>query len=138
MTQMEWTRPIMLEYKVAATSGTREIIARLGFPRPSEKHADEWACDFQLVGWKYDRLRTAHGINGVQALTIAVEAIRKALDRKKGVVPGELPFEYVFPRYVPTSYGLDFHRHLCDLLDNEIQKKERQISRRWARRAKRK
>jgi|SRR5581483_608691 len=135
---MEWTRPIMLEHKVTTTSGTKEIIARVGFPRPSEKHEGEWACDFQLVGWKYDRLRTAYGIDGVQALTIAVEAIRKALDRKKGVLPGDLPFEYVFPRYVPISYGVEFHRHLCELLDNEIQKKERQIARRWARRAKRK
>jgi len=134
---MEWSRPIMLEYKLATTVGAREIIARLGFPRPSEKYAGNWACDFQLVGWKYDRLRTAHGIDGLQALTIAAEGIRKALDRKKGVIPGDPPYEFIFPRYVPISYGLEFHRHLCELLDNEIQKKERQIARRWSRRAKR-
>lgn len=135
---MEWTRPIMLEYKFAATVGAKEIIARLGFPRPCEEFAGEWVCDFQLAGWKYDRIRAARGIDGLQAITIAAEAIRKALDRKKGLVPGEMPFEYVFPRYVPISYGLEFHRHLCELLDNEIQKKERQIARRFAHRAKRK
>ena len=128
---MEWTRPIMLEYKVASTAGAKEIIARLGFPRPSEKHMDEWDCDFQLIGWKYDLLRTAHGTDGVQALLNAAEAIRKALDRKKGIVPGNPPYEYIFPLRIPTYYGLEFHRHLCDLVDKEIKKKERRIIRRW-------
>jgi uncharacterized protein DUF6968 len=128
----------MLEYKVATTVGAKEIIARLGFPRPSEKYCGDWACDFQLLGWKYDRVRTAHGIDGLQALTIAAEAIRKALDRKKGLIPGDPPYEFIFPRLVPISYGLKFHRDLCELLDNEIAKKERQIARRWSRRAKRK
>jgi hypothetical protein len=74
----------MLEYGIAVGAGAKEITARIGFPRPSENTVGTGACHFQLVGWKHDRLRTAHGMDGVQALTIAAEATRKALDRKKG------------------------------------------------------
>jgi hypothetical protein len=39
----------------------------------------------------------------------------------------EAPYEFVFPRYVPFAHGLDDHRHLCKVLDEEIEKKEREI-----------
>jgi hypothetical protein len=133
----EWVGPILVEHKVRTKAG-KELVARLGFPRLSDKAPDEWACDFQLLGWKDGRIHVAHGTDGLQPLLIAADAIRRWLARVRSVVPGDLAYEFVFPRFVPISYGLKFHHHLWELLDAEIRKKERQLTRRFARRAKRK
>ena len=129
---MEWVRPILLEQKFTTNAGAKELIARLGFPRASEKADDEWACDFQILGWEGSRIRVAHGVDGVQAFVIAANAIRAALDAMKSSISSDESYELVFPRFVPTSFGLEFHRHLCELLDVEIGKKDREIERRWS------
>ena len=127
---MEWTRPILLAQKFTTNAGTKEMIARLGFPRPSEKADNEWACDFQILGCKDGRIRVAYGVDGMQAFVIAANAIRGDLDRMKSLISSDESYELVFPRFVPTSYGLEFHRHLCEMLDTEIGKKKREIERR--------
>jgi len=131
----EWVGPTLVEHKVTTKVG-KEVVARLGFPRPSDKAYGEWACDFQLLGWKDSRIHVAYGTDGLQPLLIAADAIRRWLGRMRSVPPTDLPYEFVFPRYMPISYGLKFHRGLCELLDAEIRKKERQLTRRFARRAK--
>jgi hypothetical protein len=127
---MEWTRPMLLEHKFTTNAGTKELTVRLGFPRRSEKADDEWACDFQILGFKDGRIRVAYGVDGMQALFIAASAVRRDLDRMKSLISGDEAYELIFPRFVPTSYGLEFHRHLCELLDTEIGKKNREIERR--------
>jgi hypothetical protein len=129
---MEWAGPSLVEHKFKAKSGNKEVIARLGFPRPSDKAPDEWACDFQLAGWKDGRIRVAYGVDGMQALAIAAGEMRRSLGEIKGLIQSDEAYELVFPRFVPISYGLEFHRHLCGLLDEEIEKKEREIEKRTA------
>lgn len=124
---MDWNEPTLLEriYQVGADRVT--VVARLGFPRPSERE-DEWACSFQLDGWADGRVRVAHGADGLQAITIAASTIRQWLDGASNVSSNEVPYEVVFPRYVPFAHGLDYHRHLCKVLDEEIEKKEQEIA----------
>lgn len=117
----------MLEYKFKVGKGQKAVFARLGFPHPVND--DDWACSFQIQGWKGGKVQVAHGVDGLQALLIAASAIRRSLERMKGLTLCEEAFEFVFPRIVPGSYGLDFHRHLCGILDQEIARKERQLSR---------
>jgi hypothetical protein len=123
---MDWNEPVLLEreYQIGADQAT--IVARLGFPRPTERDR-EWACSFQLFGWTDGRVQVAHGVDGLQALTIAASTIRRWLDSAGNVSTTEAPYEIVFPRYVPFDHGLAFHRHLCKILDDEIEQKEREI-----------
>jgi hypothetical protein len=120
---------VLLEHQYLVGLQKKPITVRLGRPRPSDIEK-EWACEFQLDGFRDSRIQIAYGVDGLQALTLAADAIRKHLARSKNVVSEGEPYEVVFPQFVPTSYGLEFHRHLCEVLTREIEKKERQLSRR--------
>jgi hypothetical protein len=102
------------------------VTVRLGFPRSTERE-DEWACSFQLSGSDDGRVRVARGADGLEALTIAASAIRQWLDDAGSVTSTEIPYEIVFPRFVPFAHGLDYHRRLCKLLDDEIERKEQEL-----------
>jgi hypothetical protein len=124
---MDWDEPVLLERKYQIGADQVTVVARLGFPRPTER-ADEWACSFQLHGWVDSQVRVARGADGLQAITIAASTIRQWLDGAGAVSSSEAPYEVVFPRYVPFAHGLDYHRHLCKVLDEEIEKKEQEIA----------
>lgn len=133
---MEWSEPSLVEYEFRFGVKQRAAVARLGFPRLDEVHRDEWVCSFQIDGLKDNRIRAARGTDGLLALTIAASAIRKSLDRLKSVSSDVVPHEVVFPRFVPFCLGVEFHRSLCKILDAEVKKKNRQLSRRRLRRKK--
>jgi hypothetical protein len=100
----------------------------LGFPRRVD--AREWACAFQVSGWRGGRILIARGVDGLQALIIAVSAIRTWLGKMKNIRRDQEPYESLFPKVVTMSYGLDFHHHLCGMLDGEINKKDRELTKR--------
>jgi len=125
---MNWNEPALLEREFSSGGRGRRIVARLGFPRPTER-PDEWACSFQLTGHKDSRIHLAHGVDGLQALLIAASTLRRWLDSFKSLKSDNEPYELVFPKTVPVSYGLEFHRRVCSFLDEQIKKKERQVSR---------
>jgi hypothetical protein len=68
------------------------------------------------------RPRLAYGIDAFQALTLAIEAIRKTLDRT------DVEFQWVtqepgdtgFARYLDSGFGLELKRRLERLVDKEI------------------
>ena len=123
---MDWNEPTLIERAYQTGDDQLAVIARLGFPRPTER-PQEWACSFQLYGWKDSQIQTAHGVDGLQALTIAASTVRQWLDSISKVSSNEAPYEVVFPKYVPFAHGLEFHRYLCRLLDEEIEKKEQEL-----------
>ena len=124
---MDWDEPALPERKYRVGAEEMTVVVRLGFPRPTE-HEDEWACSFQLHGCGNSQVHTAFGVDGLQAITIAASAIRQRLDDAGNVSSSESPYEFVFPRYVPFAHGLDYHRHLCKILDEEVEKKEQEIA----------
>jgi hypothetical protein len=132
----EWRELSLVEFEFQFGAKKRPALARLGVPRPDEKHPGDWVCAFQILGLKDDRIRLARGTDGLQAVTIASTAIRKSLDRLKTFRPDGIAHEAIFPRYLPSCYGVEFHRELCGILDAEIKKKDRQLSRRWLARKK--
>jgi hypothetical protein len=123
---MDWNEPALVEREYQIGSDRATVVARLGFPRPTERN-DEWACPFQLSGWRDGRVRIAHGIDGLQALMIAAKTIRQWLDSAGDVSSTEEPYEFVFPKCVPSCHGIEYHRRLCAVLDEEIEQKEREI-----------
>jgi hypothetical protein len=132
---MEWSEPSLVEYEFLFGLKRRTAVARLGFPRLREGDR-EWSCAFQIHGLKDSRIRLARGVDGLQALTIAITVVRKSLDRLKPVGPNGEAHEFIFPRIVTSAYGLESHRDLCKIIDAEIKKKERQLSRQWRARKK--
>jgi hypothetical protein len=132
---MEWNEPSLVEYEFRFGAKRRLALARLGFPRLRGGDR-EWSCAFQLYGVKNSQIRLARGEDGFQALTIANIVLRKSLDRLKPFGSNGEAHEFIFPRIVPTTYGLEFHRKLCKFIDGEIKKKERQLARRWSTRKK--
>ena len=131
--QMKWNEPYLIRYPFR--HGERAGEARLGFPHADEKHPDEWVCSFQLYGLPDSRIRAARGNDGLQALVIASDAVRKSLDRLTSVSSDLEPYEIIFPRYLPFCLGLDFHRRLCKLVDAEVEKEQETLA---ARRSSRK
>src|ERR1700676_2165265 len=99
---MDWNESALLERKYQVGADQVTVVARLGFPRPTERE-DVWACSFQLHGWADSRVRVAHGADGLQAITIAASTIRQWLDSASNVSSNEAPYEVVFPKYVPFA-----------------------------------
>jgi hypothetical protein len=132
---MEWSEPSLVEYEFQFGAKRCAGLARLGFPRLREGDR-EWSCAFQIQGLEDSGIRFARDVDGLQALTIAMTEIRKSLDRLEPVGPNGEAHEFVFPRVVPVSYELEFHRNLCKIIDTEIEKKERQLRRQWLARKK--
>jgi hypothetical protein len=92
MSSTEWREPLLIEYEFEVGAERRKGVARLGLPRFVRK--DEWACPFQLCGVK-GRLSVfgikdgdvylARCVDGLGALSNAVSAIRRSLERLKAV-----------------------------------------------------
>lgn len=125
---MEWSEPYLMHYAFWYGAERCAAEARLGFPHPDQVHPGEWVCSFQLYGLKDDRVHAARGEDGLQALVIASDAIRKSLDQLSFVRSDAERYEVVFPRYLPFCLGLNFHRKLCKLVDVEVRKRQKQLS----------
>jgi hypothetical protein len=126
---MRWSEPSLVEFEFFFGARRRSGLARLGFPHLQEGDR-EWSCAFQVRGVKDGRIRLARGVDGFQALTIATAELRKSLDELKPIGPNGEAHEFIFPRIVPSTYGLEFHLKLCRLIDAETKKEERRIHRR--------
>ncbi|WP_422678709.1 DUF6968 family protein [Bradyrhizobium ottawaense] len=131
---MLWNERALIEYEFNYGRQQRKAVARLGFPERDNAFEDEWVCSFQIEGLKDGRVRRARGADGLQALTIASMAVRGLLDRLKMIRVENEPYEVVFPRYLPFCFGVEFHRQLCQMVDECVTRKKRQISRRRSRR----
>lgn len=131
---MPWNERALIEYEFNYGKYQRKAVARLGFPERDEVYEDEWVCSFQIEGLKDGRVRRARGADGLQALTIASMAVRSSLDRLKMIRVDKEPYEVVFPRYLPFCLGAEFHRQLCEMVDERITRKKRQIARRRSQR----
>lgn len=125
---MEWSEPSLIEYKFKFGAKRHAGIARLGFPRLREGDR-EWSCACQIQGLKDGKIILVRGSDGLQALTIASAYIRKSLDRLKIVDDDVVPHEIIFPLFVPFCLGIEHHRKLCKIVDAEVKKKQRQLSR---------
>lgn len=125
---MDWNEPVLVERKYRKGPDQIAITVRLGFPRSTER-PNEWACSFQFLGLGDGRIQVARGADGLQALTIAVSAIRQTLDDAgDDATSNEIPYEIVFPKFVPFAHGLDYHKRLCKLLDDEIERIEKELA----------
>jgi hypothetical protein len=90
--------------------------------KPERKSEREFACPFQLVGVGEPILNYGRGVDCLQALTMALEGIRVALEntgRTYSWAGGETG-DHGFRQLVPSFYGLGFSKHIERIIENEI------------------
>ena len=100
----------------------RRITVSLGKPR---KVGDgDWACQYRIRRLGRSETSEAHGFDAVQALVLALESVRIALDRsgRRFSCLGGEPGDTGFPRYVPSAFGPKFAKRLGRLIDREVKR----------------
>jgi hypothetical protein len=105
--------------KYAHCSGS-EIIVRVF--APEAKADDQWICRFEIAGPSKVVEECGYGIDGVQALQVALEGVRVRLSTLGNDIAflGGEPGELGLPRPIPWSYGLDVYRQLERIVDAEV------------------
>jgi len=90
--------------------------------RPVMVHKEEWRCDFRISGLSHQVDDCAYGVDGLQAIIIALQGIRFHLDR----APESMTWcdgpvgELGLPRPIPDSYGLDVEKRLAKVVGEEV------------------
>ena len=108
-----------------------ECVVSVGIPRKSPKTRHEWACPFRIVRDGKETIDHAHGIDQMQALELAVDAIRVALEKsgaaltwfvtQDGVAkPAGEPGDAGFYRSIPSALGQKVYRQLARVVDDEL------------------
>lgn len=97
-------------------------VAKIVIGKPREEGAD-WCCPYFIFGIGLRRVRRAYGRDGVQALLMALEAIRVTLDSNKIKWTwdgGSEEGDFGLPVTIPAYYGEAFARRVNQLVDKEI------------------
>lgn len=96
------------------------VVISLGAPQ--QVAAEEWTCAFRIEGIPPDEIQQAHGLDGLQALVLAVEGIRTTLVRSGRSLTweGGEPGDPGIPQIVPHGFGLIVSRHLEHLINEEL------------------
>jgi hypothetical protein len=114
--------PVVGIRELREVGGARKVVTvRLGKPRKDPR--GDWICPYQVNGLGRNGVQEAHGVDALQALQLALEGIRTALDRsgKSLSWTGGEPGDTGFTRSVPAFFGLDFSRRLEQLIDHEVE-----------------
>jgi hypothetical protein len=126
---------IIATRRLAQASSKQPVTVELG--RPRRRRTGEWACPYRIRGLVKDRSGLAYGVDSVQALHLALEAIRLDLEPFRAQLTwfrGE-PGELFLPRYVPYYFGEAFALKLGKLIDEELRRENRRIRERTRRRS---
>jgi hypothetical protein len=109
------------------------VLIRVGLPR--RRRTGEWACPYQLTGLADERIRRVLGEDSIQALHLALEAIRMDLKPfEKQLTWTGAPGDLFLPEYVPYYYGTKFAEHLSTVIEEEMRQEGRRIQQRARRR----
>jgi uncharacterized protein DUF6968 len=113
----------------------KAVLVRVGKPRRSK--GPDWECPFSINGLGIRGIQCAHGIDAIQALTMALEGIRVLLERsgaRLSWVGGDLG-DAGFERFVPNLFGREFSRRLNGMIDQEVERFARAIEKKHQKRS---
>lgn len=89
-----------------------------------------WEADFVIRIDSQEKIRAAAGDDALQAILLAVEAIRMVIpdgEEADWVSPSGVPSWIIFPRSIPIGWGKDFYDLVARMVDNEERKLQQQI-----------
>lgn len=95
------------------------VTVSVGAPRPDKR--GDWVCPYRITGLASPVSDAAIGVDGVQALILAFEGIRRTLE----AYPAEFSWvgeegDHGFPRTVLTVFGREFAARIGGVMDEEI------------------
>ncbi|HYD46948.1 MAG TPA: hypothetical protein VEB21_01305 [Terriglobales bacterium] len=107
----------------------RPVQVRIGFPAPARR---DWRCPYQIVGLGSRRVRYAYGVDSMQALQMALEAVAIELRPHRSQLSwlNTLGLTGLY-RPVPIGFGPKF----AEQLEERIQKATETVARRLESRA---
>lgn len=97
----------------------RKRPAVVTFHAPRQTGDEEWACAWRVTGMR--KARDAYGVDAVQALSLALQAVRQHLDDSSlrytwlGLDSGNHGIEQT----IFTCYGMDFARRMARMIERE-------------------
>jgi uncharacterized protein DUF6968 len=97
------------------------VIVKFWAPRKATQNG-YWESPYQVVGLGGNKIECSPGEDGVQALLLAMQAVRKKLHdsgKRLSWIGGE-PGDNGFPYIIPALFGPKFSRHLESLVEREI------------------
>jgi hypothetical protein len=100
---------------------SRTVVVTIYPPEPDPDPTGDWQCKFRFHD-ALDEQHAAHGLDALQALIMATQGIRKALDDSGLTLTwaGGEPGDHGVPRIVPQFFGLAFTRELEGEIDRRI------------------
>lgn len=103
-------------------ASARNVHLRVSAPRPSPN--GDWECSYELVGLKASKPQTVCGFDGLQALLMAIEGARIAIEKSAEPLTWAdvEPSYHSLPHFVPTAFGLAFAKRIAALIDKEIER----------------
>lgn len=96
----------------------RRVEIRIGRPR---RAGQDWACPIQLQGLGGGSVQLVYGIDGLQALDLAIEAARVLLERSAERFSWLGEEGTGIPRTIPDSLGHEFTLRLHGIVDQAIE-----------------
>jgi hypothetical protein len=95
---------------------------------PVARRAGTGACAYRVTGLGRPRAGRATGADGLEALLLAVEAVRRELEPFEGRLTwtGE-PGELGLPTAVPDFLGADFRRRVARMVRSETERETRRL-----------
>ncbi|XXY18801.1 hypothetical protein WME88_04005 [Sorangium sp. So ce216] len=98
-----------------------EITLKIGQPFPVSPPGVDWACPVALEGLGDGQVKCVYGIDGVQAVQLAMQYARNQLEASglQLLWMNEEPGDLGLSRTIDSNVGLWFQRELEQLVENE-------------------
>jgi hypothetical protein len=112
--------PIIAERILTVVGSKAHVHVRLGKPK-KDRISGDYNCPFIIDGLGESKVQQASGIDAMQALQLAMQAIRKALlpHSKRLRWEGSQPGGLGFPMTIPEVFGVKFSQQLEGLVQRE-------------------
>jgi uncharacterized protein DUF6968 len=112
--------------RLALIPSRRPVLVELD--APSQRRGGEWACAYRIKGLGRTRAGRSHGTDSLQALQLAIEAVRRELEPfgPRLTWSGEAG-ELGLPAPVPDYFGGEFRRRMERLVQLETEREARRL-----------
>jgi hypothetical protein len=122
--------PIIAERILTVVGSKARVHVRLGKPK-KDRISGDYTCPFIIEGLGDSTVQQAFGIDAMQALQLAMQAIRKALHpyAKRLSWVGSPPGGLGFPMMIPEVFGVKFSQRLEGIVQRETDRLGRSLER---------